>query len=94
MNGEPAASVGRDLVGGFNAAMIGLPYTLGRGIVAFALLGPSFAAEGALAGILGAVGVGLLVPLFGGTRVMISGPRVSSARWALAFSFHYSAGRG
>jgi len=79
MNGEPAASVGRDLVGGFNAAMIGLPYTLGLGIVAFAPLGPSFAAEGALAGILGAVGVGLLVPLFGGTRVMISGPRVTMA---------------
>jgi SulP family sulfate permease len=73
------ASAGGDLVGGFNAAMIGLPYTLGLGIVAFAPLGPAYAAEGALAGVLGAVCVGFLVPLFGGMRVMISGPRVTMA---------------
>ncbi len=73
------ASAGRDLVGGFNAAMIGLPYTIGLGIVAFAPLGPAFAAEGALAGVLGAVCIGLLVPLFGGTKAMISGPRVTAA---------------
>lgn len=73
------ASAGRDIVGGFNAAMIGLPYALGLGIVAFAPLGPAFAAEGALAGVLGTVCVGFLVPLFGGTRAMISGPRVTTA---------------
>lgn len=73
------ASAGRDIVGGFNAAMIGLPYTLGLGIVAFAPLGPAYAAEGAFAGVLGAVCAGVLIPLFGGTRVMISGPRVTTA---------------
>ena len=72
-------SASRDIVGGFNTAMIGLPYTIGLGIVAFAPLGPAFAAEGALAGILGAVCVGFLVPLLGGTRAMISGPRVTMA---------------
>jgi MFS superfamily sulfate permease-like transporter len=73
------ASAGRDLIGGFNAALLGLPYTIGLGIVAFAPLGPAFAAEGALASVLGAVCVGILVPLFGGTRAMISGPRVTMA---------------
>ena len=73
------ASAGRDIIGGFNAAMIGLPYTIGLGIVAFAPLGPAFAAEGALAGVLGSVCVGFLVPLFGGTKAMISGPRVTTA---------------
>ena len=73
------ASAGRDIVGGFNTAMIGLPYTIGLGIVAFAPLGPAFAAEGAFAGILGAVCVGFVVPLLGGTRAMISGPRVTMA---------------
>lgn len=72
----PTSAAG-DLVGGFNAAMIGLPYTLGLGIAAFAPLGPQFAAEGALAGILGAICVGLFVPLLGGVSGMISGPRVT-----------------
>ena len=66
-----------DIVGGFNAAMIGLPYTLGLGIAAFAPLGPEIAAQGALAGILGAICVSLFVPLLGGVGGMISGPRVT-----------------
>ncbi len=57
--------------------MVGLPYTLGLGIAAFAPLGPEFAAEGALAGLLGAICVALFVPVLGGVGGMISGPRVT-----------------
>lgn len=72
------ASAGRDIVGGFNAAMIALPQSLGLGILAFAPLGPAFVTEGTLSGLLGAACAGLLIPLFGGNRVMTSGPRVAT----------------
>lgn len=72
------ASAARDIVGGFNAAMISLPQSLGLGIVAFAPLGAAFVTEGALSGLLGAACAGLLIPLLGGNRVMISGPRVAA----------------
>lgn len=58
--------------------MMSLPLSLGLGIVAFAPLGAAFVTEGALSGLLGAACAGLLIPLFGGNRVMISGPRVAT----------------
>lgn len=54
-----------DLFGGLTSAVVGLPVALGFGVVSG--LGP-------LAGMYGAIAVGLFAAVFGGTRSQISGP--------------------
>jgi len=68
-----------DLAGGFAAAVITLPQAIGYGIVAYAVLGPSFAATAILLGIYSAVIGGLLAALAGGTPNMISGPKAAQS---------------
>lgn len=72
-------SLAGDLIGGFNAALLGIPYGMGIGIAAFAPLGPDFAAEAALIGVLGAICSALFIPILGGTKGMAAGPRVATA---------------
>ncbi len=54
-----------DVFGGITAAVVGLPVALAFGVVS---------GLGALAGIYGAITVGLFAAVFGGTRSQISGP--------------------
>ena len=54
-----------DVFGGLTSAVVGLPVALGFGVVS---------GLGALAGMYGAIAVGLFAALFGGTRSQISGP--------------------
>ena len=54
-----------DLSGGFTAALVMLPLALAYGVAS---------GLGAIAGLYGAIALGLVVALAGGTRTMISGP--------------------
>ena len=54
-----------DLFGGLTSAVVGLPVALAFGVVS---------GLGALAGMYGAIAVGLFAAVFGGTRSQISGP--------------------
>ena len=63
-----------DLWGGFAAMLVALPSAIAFGVTIFAPLGASFAAQGALAGILGATALGLVCSAFGGTPRLISAP--------------------
>ena len=70
---------GGDISGGISAALVSLPKSLAYGAIAFAPLGPSYLGLGLIAGIYSSVVVGFFSSVFGGTRVMVSGSRASTA---------------
>lgn len=63
-----------DLWGGFAAMLVALPSAIAFGVTTLAPLGGNYAAQGALAGILGATALGLVCSAFGGTPRLISAP--------------------
>jgi MFS superfamily sulfate permease-like transporter len=68
-----------DVSGGLSAAIVTLPVAISCGLVAFAALGPEYAAQGALAGLYAAIFVTILAALFGGAPLQVSGPKSSLA---------------
>lgn len=60
--------------GGLAAMLVALPSAIAFGVTIFAPLGGNFAAQGAVAGMLGAAALGLIAPVFGGTRRLITAP--------------------
>ena len=69
--------------------LVALPSAIAFGVTVFAPLGGALAAQGALAGILGASVLGLIAPLLGGSQRLISAPCAPAAAVlsALAISF-------
>ena len=63
-----------DAFGGLTAAVTALPLAIAFGVLALSPLGPEFASTGALAGLYGAIFVGIFASLFGGTPCQVSGP--------------------
>ena len=59
--------------------LVALPASLAFGVAIFAPLGPDFAGQGALAGVLGATAIGIVAPLVGGTERLVSGPCAPAA---------------
>ncbi len=74
----PRISVG-DVWGGVSAMLVALPSSIAFGVTIFASLGADFAAQGAAAGILGAMAIGLVAPALGGTNRLISAPCAPAA---------------
>jgi sulfate permease, SulP family len=68
-----------DLKGGLVAALISLPMSMSMGIIAFLPFGPDFAVQGGIAGIYGAIIVGVGALVFGGRVIMVPGPRAVAA---------------
>ncbi len=71
--GRPGAVAG-EVWGGLAAMLVALPSAIAFGVTIFAPLGARYAAQGALAGILGATALGLIVPALGGTNRLITAP--------------------
>jgi len=73
----------RDIVGdawgGLAAMLVALPSAIAFGVIIFSPLGGSLAAQGALAGILGATALGLVAPVFGGSTRLITAPCAPAA---------------
>ncbi len=64
-----------DIFGGITAGIVALPLALAFGIQAFGVMDvPEAGAIGALAGLTGAIMIGIFASLFGGTPSQISGP--------------------
>ena len=59
--------------------MVVLPAAIAYGLVIYSAFGPHYAAQGAFAGILGVVALGLVAPLFGGLPRLITAPCGESA---------------
>ena len=73
MPASPAGMSG-DFWGGLAAMLVALPSAIAFGVTIFAPLGPAFASQGAIAGILGTFAVGMTAAMFGGTNRLISAP--------------------
>ena len=63
-----------DVWGGLAAMLVALPSSIAFGVLVFSTIDPGYAAHGAWYGMLGAAAVGLVAPLAGGTRGVISDP--------------------
>lgn len=59
--------------------LVALPSAIAFGVTIFLPLGSAYAAQGALAGVLGAIALGLTAPIFGGTRRLITAPCAPAA---------------
>ena len=76
--GKPDNLAG-DLWGGLAAMLVALPSAIAFGVTIFAPLGGTYAAQGAIAGILGVTALGLVAGAFGGTNRLISAPCAPAA---------------
>ncbi|ARJ66445.1 cyclic nucleotide-binding protein [Magnetospirillum sp. ME-1] len=83
-----------DLWGGTAAMLVALPSAIAFGVTIFSALGSQYGAQGAVAGILGTVALGLLAPLFGGTNRLISAPCAPAAAVLSAFAIDHVARSG
>lgn len=68
-----------DAWGGLAAMLVALPSAIAFGVAIYSPLGGSYAAYGALAGILGATALGLVAPALGGTNRLITAPCAPAA---------------
>lgn len=75
-----------DAWGGLAAMLVALPAAIGFGVAVFGALGTSYAVEGALAGIVGTVVLGLVAALLGGTDRLVSAPCAPAAAVLAAFA--------
>lgn len=80
-----------DFWGGLGAMLVAVPSSIAFGVTVFAPLGDQYAAQGALAGILGATALGLIAPVLGGTNRLISAPCAPAAAVLSAFAIEAGA---
>jgi SulP family sulfate permease len=73
------SSLQGELWGGLAAMLVALPSAIAFGVATYAPLGAGYVATGALAGILGAVALGIVAPLLGGAPRLISAPCAPAA---------------
>ncbi len=83
-----------DFWGGLAAMLVALPSAIAFGVTIYAPLGTSYVAQGALAGILGVMALGLIAPAIGGTNRLISAPCAPAAAVLSAFAIEFLHGGG
>ena len=81
-----------DFWGGLAAMLVALPSAIAFGVTIYSPLGGSYAAFGALAGILGATALGLIAPALGGTQRLITAPCAPAAAVLSAFAIEFMRG--
>jgi len=89
----PKPEVG-DFWGGLAAMLVALPSAIAFGVTIYSPLGASYAAQGALAGILGVTALGLIAPALGGTNRLITAPCAPAAAVLSAFALEFMQGGG
>lgn len=75
-----------ELLGGISASLVALPSAIAFGLIIYSPLGPAFSSKGVIAGILGAVILGIIAALLSGTPRMISAPCAPAAAVLSVFS--------
>ncbi len=83
------ANLAGDCWGGLAAMLVALPAAIAFGVTIYAPLGSSYAAHGALAGILGATALGLIAPALGGANRLITAPCAPAAAVLSAFAIEF-----
>jgi SulP family sulfate permease len=66
--------------------LVALPSAIAFGVAIYAVFGPDYVAEGAMAGILGTVAIGMTAPLLGGAPRLISAPCAPAMAVTVAFA--------
>ncbi len=77
-----------DLWGGLAAMLVALPAAIAFGVTIFSPLGGGYAAQGAVAGILGTMALGLIASTFGGTDRLITAPCAPAAALMAALTIN------
>ncbi len=77
-----------DLWGGLAAMLVALPAAIAFGVTIFSPLGGGYAAQGAVAGILGTMALGLIASAFGGTDRLITAPCAPAAALLAALTIN------
>ena len=75
-----------DFWGALAAMLVALPASIAFGVTVYSAIAPSYAAVGALAGIIGATVIGLVASTLGGTDRLISAPCAPAAAVLSAFA--------
>lgn len=75
-----------DFWGGVAAMLVALPASVAFGVTVYSTISPDYASFGALAGVLGAMALGVIAPVFGGTDRLISAPCAPAAVVLSAFA--------
>lgn len=73
------SGVSGEVFGGLAAMLVAMPSAIAFGLVVYAPLGGNAAGVGALAGIIGAIVLGLVAPIFGGSPGIITAPCAPAA---------------
>jgi len=68
-----------ELWGGLAAMLVALPSSIAFGVLVYSTMGNEYVGLGALAGIIGAAALGIIAPIFGGTKGLISAPCAPAA---------------
>ncbi len=79
MTAAPKRNAAGDIWGAVASMLVILPAAVAFGVAIYSPFGPEYVGQGALAGILGAVCIGIIAPFFGGTERMVSGPCAPAA---------------
>jgi SulP family sulfate permease len=83
-----------DVWGGLAAMLVALPSAIAFGVTIYSPLGESYVAQGALAGILGTIALGMVAPAMGGTNRLVTAPCAPAAAVMSAFAIEYMQGGG
>lgn len=76
---SPPSGLMSDVWGGLAAMLVALPSSIAFGVLIYTAVGPEYAGEGALAGILGAAALGIAAPLVGRNGGFITAPCAPAA---------------
>jgi SulP family sulfate permease len=88
---EKPKNVMGEFWGGLAAMLVALPSAIAFGVTIFSPLGGQWAAEGAIAGILGTIALGFVAPAFGGTNRLITAPCAPAAAVLAALAIQLTA---
>jgi len=75
-----------EIWGGFAAMLVALPSGIAFGLAIFSPLGTAYVAQGAMAGIVGAIALGIVAPVFGGAPRLITAPCAPAAAVMMALA--------
>jgi SulP family sulfate permease len=85
-------SLANDAWGGLAAMLVALPSSIAFGVLVYTAIGPQYAGEGALAGILGAAALGIVAPLVSRNGGFITAPCAPAAAVMSGLAFDFAAG--
>ena len=90
LNIEKPDNLAGEFWGGLAAMLVALPSAIAFGVIIFSPLGGTYTAQGAVAGILGTIALGLVAAAFGGTNRLITAPCAPAAAVLSALAIELS----